>query len=123
MDRFRKVTADSGVVLRPWLQAFAWKTKTYSPEYILKQVLTSKEHGGVGFLLWNARNDYSKPFAAMPTMTAASSRYFGKTTVIATVAPAPPAAAKTTPHPRTAKLNTAKPSAPAPVAAASHPSE
>jgi len=112
MDRFRKVTADSGVVLRPWLQAFAWKTKTYSPEYILKQVLTSKERGGIGFLLWNARNDYSKPFAAMPTMTAASSKYFGKTTVIATSVPAKAAA----PSPR-------KPKQSAPVAAASHPSE
>ena len=111
MDRFRKVTADSGVVLRPWLQAFAWRTKTYSPEYILKQVLTSKERGGIGFLLWNARNDYSKPFAAMPTMTAASSKYFGKTTVIATSAPAK------APAPRAPK-----PSAPV-AAAASHPSE
>jgi hypothetical protein len=68
MDRFEKITAGSGVVLRPWLQAFRWRTKTYSPEYILKQVSTSKEHHGNGFLFWNAANDYSKPFAAMPTM-------------------------------------------------------
>jgi hypothetical protein len=111
MDRFRKVTADSGVVLRPWLQAFAWRTKTYSQEYILKQVLTSKERGGIGFLLWNARNDYSKPFAAMATMTAASSKYFGKTTVVATSAPA-----KAAPTPRTPKPSV-------PVASVSHPSE
>src|SRR5205085_7317111 len=78
MERFQKVTADSGVVLRPWLQAFAWKTKTYSADYIRTQVLTSKQHGGIGFLLWNARNDYSKPFSAMPVMTAAASQYFGK---------------------------------------------
>jgi len=68
MDRFQKVTAGSGVVLRPWLQAFHWRTKTYSPEYILKQVSTSKAHGGDGFLFWNAANDYSKPFAAMPVI-------------------------------------------------------
>jgi hypothetical protein len=70
MDRFEKVTAGSGVVLRPWLQAFHWRTKTYSPEYILKQVSTSKAHNGNGFLFWNAANDYSKPFAAMPVMMA-----------------------------------------------------
>lgn len=75
MDRFQKITAGSGVVLRPWLQAFRWKTKTYSPEYILKQVSTSKAHGGDGFLFWNAANDYSKPFAAMPTMIAHPSMY------------------------------------------------
>jgi hypothetical protein len=68
LDRFQKVTAGSGVVLRPWLQAFHWRTKTYSPEYILKQVGTSKQHGGVGFLFWNAANDYSKPFSAMPVI-------------------------------------------------------
>jgi len=68
MDRFEKITAGSGVVIRPWLQAFHWRTKTYSPEYILKQVSTSHAHHGDGFLFWNAANDYSKPFAAMPTM-------------------------------------------------------
>ena len=70
MERFEKITSGSGVVLRPWLQAFAWRTKTYSPQYILKQVGSSKEHSGIGFLFWNARNDYAKPFAAMPVMLA-----------------------------------------------------
>ncbi len=75
MDRFEKVTAGTGVVLRPWLQAFHWRTKTYSPEYILKQVSTSHAHHGDGFLFWNAANDYSKPFAAMPTMMANPQTY------------------------------------------------
>jgi hypothetical protein len=75
MDRFAKVTAGTGVVLRPWLQAFGWKTKTYSPEYIRVQVSVAKQHGGNGFLFWNARNDYSKPFAAMPEMRK-NDRYF-----------------------------------------------
>src|SRR5205085_10811224 len=68
MARFAKITAGSGVVLRPWLQAFAWRTKTYSPEYIETQVATAKKEGGIGFLFWNARNDYSKPFVAMAAM-------------------------------------------------------
>jgi hypothetical protein len=76
MDRFRLITKDSGVVLRPWLQAFAWRTKTYSPEYIKVQVATSKDKGGVGFLFWNANNDYSKPYTAMPEMRAAKDKYF-----------------------------------------------
>ena len=75
MDRFEKVTAGTGVVLRPWLQAFHWRTKTYSPEYILKQVSSSHAHHGDGFLFWNAANDYSKPFAAMPTMMANPKTY------------------------------------------------
>jgi len=76
MERFHKVTADSGVVLRPWLQAFGWKTKSYSPEYIRIQVEVSKSKGGNGFLFWNANNDYSKPYAAMPEMRQDKAKYF-----------------------------------------------
>ena len=76
MDRFEKITKGSGVVIRPWLQAFAWRTKTYSPKYIETQVLTAKNKGGIGFLFWNANNDYSKPYAAMPEMKATKGQYF-----------------------------------------------
>jgi hypothetical protein len=76
MERFEKITQGSGVVIRPWLQAFRWRTKTYSPEYIKAQVVTSKNKGGIGFLFWNAANDYSKPYAAMPEMSAAKGKYF-----------------------------------------------
>ena len=31
MQRFELITKGSGVVIRPWLQAFRWRTKTYSP--------------------------------------------------------------------------------------------
>ncbi len=65
MDRFRKVTAGTDVVLRPWLQAFAWRTKTYSPDYVHTQMRVAREKGGIGFLFWNARNDYSVPFRAI----------------------------------------------------------
>ena len=81
MARFELIThpdgnKSSGVVIRPWLQAFRWRTKTYSPEYIKVQVATAKEKGGIGFLFWNAANDYSKPYEAMPEMKAAKDKYF-----------------------------------------------
>jgi hypothetical protein len=76
MQRFELITKGSGVVIRPWLQAFRWRTKTYSPEYIKVQVATAKEKGGIGFLFWNAANDYSKPYEAMPEMRAAKDKYF-----------------------------------------------
>jgi hypothetical protein len=74
MDRFELITKGSGVVIRPWLQAFHWRTKTYSPEYIKIQVETARQKGGIGFLFWNAANDYSKPFIAMPEMKAANAK-------------------------------------------------
>ena len=78
MDRFELITKGSGVVIRPWLQAFAWRTKTYSPKYVEVQIETAKQKGGVGFLFWNANNDYSKPYTAMPEMRADKNkeRYF-----------------------------------------------
>ena len=91
MDRFEKITTGSGVVLRPWLQAFRWRTKTYSPEYILKQVGASKQHGGIGFLFWNAGNDYSKPFAAMPTMLANPKAYLKVAPQVTTASQTPAA--------------------------------
>ena len=39
-------------------------------------VRVSNEKGGIGFLFWNARNDYAKPFGAMPVMEASKSKYF-----------------------------------------------
>ena len=72
MDRFMLITKGSGVVIRPWLQAFHWRTKTYSPEYIKIQVETARTKGGIGFLFWNAANDYSKPYIAMPEMKTAN---------------------------------------------------
>jgi hypothetical protein len=74
MDRFRKVTAGTDVVLRPWLQAFAWRTKSYSPDYVHTQLRVAREKGGIGFLFWNARNDYSVPFRAISEASIVASR-------------------------------------------------
>jgi len=76
MDRFGLITKGSGVVTRPWLQAFGWRTRTYSPKYIEIQVQVAKNKGGIGFLFWNANNNYSKPSAAMPDMGAAKAQFF-----------------------------------------------
>ena len=82
MDRFELITKGSGVVIRPWLQAFHWRTKTYSPEYIKVQVEVARQKGGIGFLFWNARNDYAKPFAAMPTMLAERKKYLKESATV-----------------------------------------
>jgi len=71
-------------------------------------VATAKEKGGIGFLFWNAANDYSKPYEAMPEMKAASAKNKDKffrgdelpaTTVKANLTPASvPAAAEAGNH-------------------------
>ena len=116
MDRFETITAGSGVVLRPWLQAFAWRTKTYSPDYIMRQVSTSRDRGGLGFLFWNARNDYSKPYLAMPTMSEHADKYFGKRPP-SELAPAVETASARRPHGKaTIRLAKAKQTAVTPIA-------
>jgi len=99
MDRFKLITKDSGVVIRPWLQAFAWRTKTYSPKYVEVQIEVAKQKGGIGFLFWNANNDYTKPYTAMPEMRAAKGRYFRGDEVGAKAEPAaaPPVASVAAP--------------------------
>jgi hypothetical protein len=100
MDRFKLITKDSSVVIRPWLQAFAWRTKTYSPNYVEVQIEVAKQKGGIGFLFWNANNDYSKPYTAMPEMRAAKGRYFRGDEVGAKPEPAAaPAASSAAPAP------------------------
>jgi hypothetical protein len=101
MARFQLITKDTGVVLRPWLQAFAWRTKTYSPEYIRVQVATSKTKGGNGFLFWNARNDYAKPYVAMPEMAKDSAKYIRGDEFNKMPKPAEPTAAPSTASPAT----------------------
>ena len=46
--------------------------------YVEVQIEVAKQKGGVGFLFWNANNDYSKPYAAMPEMRTSKNkdRYF-----------------------------------------------
>ncbi len=102
MDRFKLITKDSGVVIRPWLQAFAWRTKTYSPKYVEVQVSVAKQKGGIGFLFWNANNDYTKPYAAMPEMRASKGEYFrgdevGVKTEASVTSPAPTGSTNTPP--------------------------
>lgn len=65
MKRFEQSTKGTGVVIRPWLQAFAWRTRSYSVNYLLTEVRVAKQEGGVGFLFWNADNKYPKPLEAM----------------------------------------------------------
>jgi len=91
MKRFEATTQGSGIVIRPWLQAFAWRTKSYSTDYILTQVSVAKSEGGVGFLFWNARNEYPRPFDAMPLMRAGGERYFRGDEIDKPVPPMAPA--------------------------------
>src|SRR5260370_32041809 len=60
MQPFELITQDSGVLLRPWLQAFSWRPPTYSAQHILTQMKCAQEKRGAAFLLCNANKHYTK---------------------------------------------------------------
>lgn len=63
----RKVTtlADNRAIIRPWLQAFAWRVSDYGSGYILTQIRAAKDAGAKGYLFWNAANDYNTVIRAL----------------------------------------------------------
>lgn len=77
-QRFSKIIANTGVVLRPWLQGFSWRTSTYSTDYVLTQIEAARANGATGFLFWNAENEYSEPLAALAEMRATEANHKGK---------------------------------------------
>lgn len=76
MEKFERITRGEGVVIRPWLQAFHWHTKSFGPDYVRIQVATERAMNGGGFMLWNAGNIYTAVEQAMPGMVAGGATYF-----------------------------------------------
>jgi hypothetical protein len=66
MNYFKALLPDY-VKIRPWLQAFKWRVTNYNEEYILRQIKTSQDNHGYGWILWNAGNNYEIPFKAIKT--------------------------------------------------------
>lgn len=65
-----KVTAKSNnkPLVRPWLQAFAWRTSIYNANYIVEQIKATNDTSDAGYLFWNAKNSYSVVIQALERM-------------------------------------------------------
>jgi hypothetical protein len=61
-ERERIVFKDKDIEIRPYLQAFAWKTKKYDKDYILEQI---DNLGDNGYIFWNARGKYQAIYNAL----------------------------------------------------------
>ncbi len=59
------ILSGEATVLVPWLQGFNMASPNFGPNYIREQVRACKDEGLEGFLIWNARNDYSVSFRAL----------------------------------------------------------
>jgi hypothetical protein len=49
-------------LIRPYLQAFNLLSPTWGPNYVQYQINGAKESGCSGYVLWNAKGDYSVPY-------------------------------------------------------------
>ncbi len=59
----RKGARNTGV--QPYIQSFNYKSPYYGEDYLLGQMQAALEGGGVGWLAWNARSDYSMLWKAL----------------------------------------------------------
>lgn len=58
--------AGTGAKVRPWLQAFDWKSPAYGPKYLAAEIKSAEENGGAGWMMWNPGSEYSTAWAAAP---------------------------------------------------------
>lgn len=56
--KFLEQTAGTKVKIRPWLQGFALRARSFGPNYIKEQVRALNDIGMQEFSVWNAANNY-----------------------------------------------------------------
>ncbi len=48
----------AGTIIRPWLQASSFRVTSFGPKYIQDEIRSAETNGAVGWLMWDANNDY-----------------------------------------------------------------
>ncbi len=66
----RKGKRNTGV--QPYIQNFNYKSPYYGEDYLIQQMQAADEGGGVGWLVWNARSDYSMLWKALEKIESVS---------------------------------------------------
>ena len=56
LDQLQKV--GSAALVRPWLQAFMWRSPEYGPKYLYQETIEAQKGGGVGYSMWNPGGSY-----------------------------------------------------------------
>ncbi|HUU29176.1 MAG TPA: putative glycoside hydrolase [archaeon] len=59
----RKGARPTGV--QPYIQGFKWRTPHFGSNYLIEQMHAAQESGALGWIVWNARNDYSALWEAL----------------------------------------------------------
>ncbi len=51
--------------VQPYIQGFNWRSPHWGTRYIIQQMQAAEDSGAVGWIVWNARNDYSETWKAL----------------------------------------------------------
>jgi hypothetical protein len=57
--------ATGKAIIRPWLQAFMWRSPDYGPHYLAQEILEGEKGGGVGYAMWNPGGHYGDAWQAV----------------------------------------------------------
>ena len=63
-----KQARNTSTVVRPWLQAMAYKSSAFGPKYIQEEIRSAETSGSTGWLMWDPDNNYWAVWAALPVV-------------------------------------------------------
>jgi hypothetical protein len=55
---------EGGAFVRPWAQAMSYKSPSFGPAYVAKEIESAQAAGAVGWLLWNPAEGYDSSYQA-----------------------------------------------------------
>src|SRR5262249_17308598 len=64
-----KHARNNSTIVRPWLQAMAYKSSAFGPKYIQEEIRSAESSGGTGWLMGDPDNNYWAVWAALPVVT------------------------------------------------------
>jgi hypothetical protein len=59
-------TTKPQTLVRPWVQAVAFESPDYGPQYLASELRSAQDNGSSGWLMWNPSQDYGTAWAAVP---------------------------------------------------------
>ena len=68
-QQLRDLAFEHGVIIRPWIQSFAYRVTRFDARYITEQLHGAEDGGARGWLLWNSASRYEVGLAAIDRFT------------------------------------------------------
>jgi hypothetical protein len=59
----------TSTIMRPWLQAAAYKSPTFGPKYIQDEIRSAEAAGALGWLMWDPGNNYWAVWKGVPVVS------------------------------------------------------